>query len=150
MSPHVRVGITCLSIATAFFLFSTLVSDIVARTTIGSQTFGNALSQHAYYAATQPIATGLLLAPFLLVAWMAFSIARCNSIRRGIVFLCIVCSVLGVIYFFAYRDSQLYMKEQMWTAATLAIGSLVVKSVPVLLVSLVASRRMCRGQRLEP
>jgi hypothetical protein len=150
MSLAVCAYLTCFSIAGVFFLVSTLVSDVIARTTIGSEGFGYAVSQHAYYAATQPIGTGMLLAPFFLVAWMASSIARRTSQLRGTVFLCIACSVLALMYFFAYQDSQHYMAQRMWTAATLAIGFLAFKSVPVLIVALITFLIVRRGPRVEP
>jgi biotin transporter BioY len=134
----------------AFFLVSTLASDVIARTTIGSEAFGYAISQHAYYAATQPIGTGVLLAPFLLVAWMASSVARRTTQRRGIVFLCITCSVLALMYFLAYQDSQQYMAHRMWTAATLAIGFLAFNSIPVLILALVTFLIVRQGSRVEP
>ena len=150
MSPQARAYVTCFSIAVVFFFVSTLVSDVIARTTIGAEGVGYAISQHVYYAATQPIGTGMLLAPFLLVAWMAASVARRKTMRRGLVFLCATCSVLALMYFFAYQDSQRYMAQRMWTAATLAIGLLAFKSVPVLIVAVVTFLIVRRGPRVEP
>jgi lipid-A-disaccharide synthase-like uncharacterized protein len=150
MSPPVRAYATCFAIAVVFFLVSTLVSDVIARTTIGSENFGYAISKHAYYASTQPIGTGMLLAPFLLVAWMASSVARRKTMRRGFIFLCVTCSVLTLMYFLAYQESQQYMTQRMWTAATLAVGLLAFKSVPVLIVALVTFLIMRRGPRVEP
>ena len=150
MSPPVRAYVTCFAIAVGFFLVSTLVSDVIARTTIGSEDFGYAISKHVYYAATQPIGTGMLLAPFLLVAWMASSLARRKTMSRGLVFLCLACSVLALMYFLGYQESQRYMAQRMWTAATLAVGLLAFKSVPVLIVALVTFLIVRRGPRVEP
>jgi hypothetical protein len=136
--PAARAYATCFSLALAFFIASTMVSDVIARTTIGSEGLVSAISRHAYYAVTQPFGTGILLAPFVLVAWMAASLARRKSLRHGLSFLCATCIVLTLMYFFAYQDSQHYMIRGMWTAATLAIGLLAFKSVPVLVVALVA------------
>ena len=66
MSMTARAYLTCFLLGAAFFLASTMGSDVIARTTIGSEEVGYAISQHAYYAATQAIGTGMLLAPFLL------------------------------------------------------------------------------------
>lgn len=150
MSPKVGTHITCFSIALTFFLVSTLVSDVVARTSIGSEGLGYSISQHAYYAVSQPIGTGMLLAPFLLVAWMASSIARRKTMSRGTAFLCITCSVLALMYFLAYLHSQQYIAQGMWTAATLAIGLLPFRSIPVLIGSLVIFLIMRRGPVLSP
>jgi len=140
----------CFSLGLAFFLVSTLLSDVIARTTIGGEGVGRAISQHLYYATTQPIGTGLLLVPFLLVAWMAASLARRKTMRRGLVLLCVYLSVLALIYFVGYQDSQQYMARRMWTAATLAIGFLILKSIPVVVVALIAFLILRRGSRVEP
>lgn len=70
--------------------------------------------------------------------------------RRGVIFLCAACSVLTLVYFLGYQDSQHYMAQRMWTAATLAIGFLVFKSIPVLIVALLAFLIARRGTRVEP
>jgi hypothetical protein len=145
-----RPYVVCFSLGVAFFLVSTLLSDVIARTAIGGEGVGHAISQHVYYATTQPIGTGLLLAPFLLMAWMAASLARRKTMRRGLVLLCTTCSVLVLIYFVGYQNSQQYMAQRMWTAATLAIGFLMFKSIPVVLAGLVAFLIMRRGSRVGP
>jgi len=151
MPPRTRHPYTiCFALGTAFFFIATLISDVIARTTVGSEGLGHAISQHLRYAATQPFGTGLLLAPFLLVAWMAASLSLRKSMRRGLILLCAACSVLAVIYFMGYQDSQWHMAQRMWTAATLAIGFLVFKSIPVLAVALVAFLIARRGARVEP
>ena len=150
MPAPARPYAICFALGLAFFLLSTLVSDVIARTTVGSEDFGYAISQHAYYAAVEPLGTGLLLAPSLLVAWMAGFLARRKSLQRGLIFLFAACSVLALIYFFGYQDSQHYMAERMWTAATLAVGFLVFKSIPGLVVALVAFLIARRGSRVEP
>jgi hypothetical protein len=140
----------CFSLGLAFFLVSTLLSDVVARTTIGGEGVGHAISKHVYFAAIQPFGTALLLAPFLLIAWMAASLARRKTMKRGLVFLCSAASVLAFVYFLGYQDSQHYMVQRMWTAATLAIGFLIFKSIPVVVVALIAFLIMLRGTRVEP
>ena len=149
MSPRVRTYVTCFGIAVVFFLVSTLVSDVIARTTISAEGFGHAISQHAYYAAAQPVGTGMLLAPFLIVAWMAASVAQRKTIRRGLVFLCVACSILALMYFSAYQNSQHYMAQRMWTAAALSVGLLPFKSVPILIIALIAFLVMRRVPRVE-
>ncbi len=149
MSPQARAYLTSFSIAVVFFLIATLASDVIARTTIGSEGVGYAISQHAYHAATQPIGTGMLLAPFLLVAWMAASVARRKTMQLGLVFLCVTSSALAFMYFLAYQDSQHFMALRKWTAATLAIGLLAFKSIPVLIVALVAFLILRREPRVE-
>ena len=150
MPPAARPYNVCFALGLVFFVGSTLVSDVVARTTVGSEGLGHAISQHTYYAVTQPFGTGLLLVPFLLVAWMAASLARRKSMRHGLILLCVASSALAAIYFIGYQNSQHYMAERMWTAATLAIGFLVFKSIPILVATLVAFLIARRGARVEP
>lgn len=145
-----RPYVVCFSLGVAFFLVSTLLSDVIGRTAIGGEGVGHAISQHVYYAAIQPTGTGLLLAPFLLVAWMAASLARRKTMGRGLALLCTTCSVLLLIYFVGYQNSQQYLAQHMWTAAALATGFLMFKSIPVVLAGLVAFLIMRRGIRVEP
>jgi hypothetical protein len=140
----------CFLLGLTFFLLSTFVSGVIARTTIGSEQLAYAVSQHAYYAATQPLGTGLLLVPFLLMAWMGAALARRKSLRSGVIFLSVACTALAFIYFLGYQDSQHYMAHRMWTAATLAVGLLIVKSIPVLVVALITFLFVRRGERVEP
>jgi hypothetical protein len=75
--------VVCFSLGVAFFVVSTLLSDVIARTLIGGEGIGHAISQHAYYAITQPFGTALPLAPFLLTAWMAASLARRKTMKQA-------------------------------------------------------------------
>jgi hypothetical protein len=140
----------CFSVAAGFFIFSTLISDTIARMTIGGEGFVDAISEHVYYAAVQPLGTALLLAPFLLVAWMAGALIRRRTTRRGIIFLCITCSVLALMYFGAYQNAQDFLAQRMWTAAALTVGLLAFKSIPVLVVALIAFLFSRRGSHVEP
>ena len=150
MTSQARTYTICFSIGIAYFVAATLISDVIARTTIGSEGLRNAIAKHTYYAVTQPFATALLLIPFLLLAWMAVGLARRKTMKRGLIFLCSTCTILASVYFAGYQDSQHYMAQRMWTAATLAVAFLVLKSIPVLVVALVAFLLLRRGARVEP
>jgi hypothetical protein len=115
---------------------ATLGSDVLARTSVGGDSLGKAVGEHAYYAAVQPIGTAMLLAPFLLLAWMSASLAKRKGFDRGLRVFLLGALLLGFMYFSGYQDSQSYMKQRMWTAATLAIGLLPFKSIPLLLICL--------------
>jgi hypothetical protein len=122
--------------AALLFLAATLGSDIVARTTVGGEDLGKAITEHAYYAVVQPIGTAMLLAPFLLLGWMSASLAKRKGFEEGLGVFLIGTLLLGFMYFSGYQDSQSYMEQRMWTAATLAVGLLPFKSVPPLLICL--------------
>jgi hypothetical protein len=122
--------------AVLLFLATTLGSDVVARTTVGGEALGHAISEHAYYALVQPIGTALLIAPFLLLGWMSASLAKRKGFNGGLGVFFLGAFMLGVMYFSGYQDSQNYTRQKMWTAATLSIGLLPFKSVPLLLICL--------------
>ena len=124
------------SFAVLLFLAATTGSDLVARTTVGGEGLGKAVAEHFYYAFVQPIGTAMLLAPFVLLGWMSASLAKRHGFDRGLVLFLIGSLLLGIMFFSAYQDSQNYMNKKMWTAATLSIGLLPFKSVPLLLVCL--------------
>jgi hypothetical protein len=145
-----RPALVCFSIGGAYFVAATLLSDVFARVAIGGEGVGHAIAQHLYYAAIGPIGTGMLLAPFLLFSWMAASLARRKSMRQGLALLCIFSTILAVIYFWGYQESQLYMTKRMWTAAALSVGFLMFKSIPVLVVCLVAFLIMRRVAASSP
>lgn len=124
------------SLAVLLFLIATLGSDVVARTTVGGEGLVKALSDHVYYAFIQPIGTAMLLAPFLLLGWMAASAAKRKGFDAGLGVFLLGLLMLGFMYFSGYQDSQGFVKERKWTAATLSIGLLPFKSIPLLLICL--------------
>src|SRR5262245_45962717 len=128
----------CFLLGAGFFLVSTMLSDVIARVTIGDEGVAHAISRHFFYAMSEPIGSGALLAPFMLIAWMAASLARRKTMIQGLALLCIFSTILTIMYFWGYQQSQLYMTKGMWTAAALSVGFLVFKSVPVLVVCLIA------------
>jgi hypothetical protein len=76
---------------------------------------------------------------------MSASLAKRRGFDRGLVLFLIGALLLGVMFFSAYQDSQNYMSQKMWTAATLSIGLLPFKSVPLLLVCLAARWILARN-----
>jgi hypothetical protein len=132
-------------LAVLLFLLATAGSDVVARTTVSGEVVGKAVAEHFYYALVQPIGTAMLLTPFALLGWMSASLAKRRGFDRGLVLFLIGALLLGVMFFSAYQDSQNYMSQKMWTAATLSIGLLPFKSVPLLLVCFAARWLLARN-----
>jgi hypothetical protein len=95
------------------FVAAILGSDVLARTSVGGDSLGKAVGEHAYYAAVQPIGTAMLLAPFLLFAWMSASLAKRKGFDRGLRVFLLGALLLGFMYFSGYQDSQSYMKQRM-------------------------------------
>ena len=127
---------TFVGLAVLLAIVATLGSDVVARTSIGGQSFAAAAKEHLYYAATQPVGTALLIAPFLLLGWIAASAAKQKGLEAGFAVFLAGAILLGLMYFSDYQDSRISMKERRWTAATLSIGFLPFKSIPLLLLCL--------------
>jgi hypothetical protein len=144
-----RPYVACFSLGFAFFLAATLLCDVIARVAIGGEGVGHAIARHAFYAVTEHFGTGMLLVPFLLVTWMSAALAQRKSLRRGLLFLCVTGSILTVMYLLGYLASQQFMAQRMWTAATLAIGFLFFKSIPVVIAALVAFLILRRKARAE-
>lgn len=122
--------------AALLFLAATLGSDVVARTTVAGEGLGQAIREHSYHALAQPIGTVLLAAPFFLLGWMSASLARRKGFKGGLGVFFLGAFLLGAMYFSGYQESQNYMRQKMWTAATLSVGLLPFKSIPLLLICL--------------
>lgn len=149
MPLRARPYLLCLSVAVGFFFLATFGGDVVARVTIAGQTFADAISEHTHYALVEPVGTAILLAPFLLVGWMAASLGRRDRPRRGLWLLLVGGSVLSLICVSGYRDSERYMAQRMWTAASLAVGFLPFETIPLLLACLIAYLFMRRRGHVE-
>jgi hypothetical protein len=149
MRPLTRPYI-CLSISVAFFLASTVLSDVIARMTIGGEGVAGALAEHIHYALIEPVGTAVLLAPFLVLGWIAAALSPCDRTREGLVLLCAMCSCLLLMYFFGYQDSQRSLAQHKWTAAALSVGALGFESIPIVAVSWVAFLILRKKSRVEP
>jgi hypothetical protein len=124
-----------LPIAVITFLAATTGSDLVARTSIGGETFRHALDELVYYAYVQIIGTVLLLAPFVGVAFLCARAERRARTRSVAAIFAVAMIVLFYFYFEGYQGSQYAMLDRKWTAAALSIGLLpFFIGVPVALV----------------
>jgi hypothetical protein len=115
----------------AFFV-ATVCADVLARVRVGAQDFSKAANEHFYYAFIQPVGTAMLLAPFLLLAWMSASLAKRRGHKHGLGLFALGAALLCLLYFSGYYGSQTYMERRLWTAAALSVGLLPFKSVLVL------------------
>ena len=136
-----------LGLSSALFAAATAGSDVIARVTTGGQALSKAIAEHLYYAGTQPAGTALLLLPFLLLGGMSASLAARKGFDRGLAVFLLGTLLLSLMYFSGYQDSQGYMNRRMWTAATLSVGLLPFKSVPVLLLCLGLQWFLARRRR---
>ncbi len=119
------------------FLIATIGFETTARIAVRDQGLLQALTESGYYAAVQPIGTVLLLLPFLLLSWMTSSLAKRTDLTSGLVLLLSGLFLLCALYLPGQIDSQRYMEQRMWTAATLSVGLLPLKSILILVVCLI-------------
>lgn len=126
-----------LPIALAVFLAATTGADLIARTSIAGQRFAVAWHEHLYWAGVQLVATVLLLAPFIAVAFVCALAER--RARTRSVLLIFAAAMLTLLYFYfqAHQEAQRAALQHMWTAATLSVGLLpFFIGVPIVLVAL--------------
>lgn len=119
------------------YLIADYFFEIIARVVVGNDSLLHATTETAYYAAVQPVGTLMLLAPFAALGLVASSIANRKSNRAGIVVLSVGILVLGFMYLIGHIDSERFMAEKKWTAATLSVGLLPYKTIFVVFVLLV-------------
>src|SRR5262245_44040995 len=111
MNSHVRFGIaTGLS-----FLIATNGADVFARMDIGNESLGKAASESFYYAAIQPVGTLLLLAPFVVVAWLSSRVEQRVSQLPAWIFFALSIGALGWLYFDGYQSAQHALLQRKWT-----------------------------------
>lgn len=77
----------------------------------------------------------VLYAPFAVIALLAASVEKRASRTVAIVFFGLFLCILGGLYFWGFRASEIAMTQRKWTAAALSLGFLVIASVPVLAVA---------------
>jgi hypothetical protein len=122
--------------------------EVFARVWIGRTSLGQAISETLYYLAIQPVGAAMLLAPFLLLAWMAASLARKRTFERGLLLFGISVVILAALYFAGHIGSEQAMQNRRWTAAALSVGLLPFKSIPLLVLALIG-RLLLGRERLE-
>ena len=122
--------------AAAIVAFVVIVEglDVFARVRIGDQSLSEASSETLHYSLVEPVGTLFSFLPFAAIAWICASLARVSRSRAiGIMIACL--ALFALMYYGGYMDSQKYMLQRMWTAATLAVGLIPFKSIPIVLVA---------------
>jgi hypothetical protein len=135
------------TIAAVAFLFATTGSDIYARTTIGGQQLGPAVSEHLYWAGVQFIATMLLFLPFGFLAAIGSWIEDNTNRWKALLIFGLPALYLIYAYFEGYQASKVAELDKRWTAATLDVAFLPFGAVPVVLLAWLIGYVAVRGQR---
>jgi hypothetical protein len=136
MSLHDRRYAVYFGASVLMGLISTLGADVLARVMVQGADVATSVSEHARYAVIEPLSSAFLYTPFLLLGWMSASLARRKGFGRALAVFVPGMLLLAALYFHGYHASQMYMTQRAWTAATLSVAFLPIKSVPLLLLCL--------------
>jgi biotin transporter BioY len=112
---------------------------VIVRTSVAGQTFGEALTEHAHWAVIQPVATLLLLAPFVAVAILSAAMEKDIRRRSAVAIFGAAALALIFLYFRGYNAAEQFARQRMWTAATFSTAFLPLKAIVVVLLALAAS-----------
>ena len=115
-----------------------IIFEVIARVWIGQEDVGHAAREALYFVMVQPLGAAFLLAPFLLLAWIAVSLATKQNLTYGTALFGAGAVAVLVLYWVGHVGAQLAMQNRAWTAAALAVGLLPFKSVPILVVAFLA------------
>jgi hypothetical protein len=130
--------------AAVAYLLADVTFDVLARVRIGGQSASEALTETIHYMLVQPLGLLLSFAPFAAIAWISCSLSRV-SWAGALSLFALSMGVFAYMYFAGHNNSQMYLQQRMWTAASLAVGLIPFKSVPIVLIALgfrfVISRR---------
>jgi hypothetical protein len=109
--------------------------SIVARMALSGEAPLRALLDTIHMAMSQPLATVLLAMPFVAIEMIAVEIERVANRRTAqVVFLASLAVIAGV-YLAGYWTAQHAAARRDWPAASLALGLMPFKSIPILLVA---------------
>ena len=130
--------------AALMYVLMDVAFDVLARVQIRGQSTSEALTETTHYLFVQPLGLLLSFAPFAAIAWICCSLSRV-SWAAALSLFALSMAVFAYMYFAGHNNSQMYMQQRMWTAASLAVGLIPFKSVPIALIALgfrfVISRR---------
>lgn len=113
-----------LPLALVAFFAATTGADLIARTSIGGETFAHALNDHLHWASVQWVGTLLLLAPFVAVALICAAAERRARTRSTAAVFGVAMLALLYFYFDGHQGAQHALLAERWTAAILSIGLL--------------------------
>jgi uncharacterized membrane protein (DUF485 family) len=137
-----------LPLAVVVSLIATTGADLVSRMSIAGEPFAAALRDHLYLAGEQFVGTMLLLAPFVIVAFVCAFVEKQARGRSVAVIFAIAMLTLLYFYFQGHQAAQHAFLEEKWTAAALAIGLLpFFIGIPVILAVIVAGAFAARFDR---
>lgn len=117
------------------FFAATNGCEMVASMVLAQKSFIIAAQESVRYTITQPIGALFLALPFFVISSLSAELARVFSLRRGFLFFFVALVCIAYLYCTAYWEAQHALLEGRWTASTLLIGLLPLKSIPVIITA---------------
>jgi len=134
MSERTSRYLAFFGVAAVTFVLVVEGFDVLARVQISGEPLYQTISETMHYSLVEPIGTLFSFAPFAASAWICGSLARVARARAiGLMAACL--ALFALMYYGGHTDSQRFMQQRMWTAATLAVGLIPFKSIPIVLVA---------------
>lgn len=121
--------------ALAALVLGTAGWSVLARLAVGGEAPMRALLDTIHMAMSQPLASVLLALPFVAAELVAVEIERVANRRTAKVVFFTSLAAIAAIYLAGYWAAQHAALRKDWPAASLALGLMPFKSVPVLLVA---------------
>ena len=109
---------------------------VLAQIRIGGKSFAESLNHTVHYSVVQPVGTLISFFPFAAVTWICASLAK-ESRGRAIWLMAICLALFALMYYFGQINSQKFMQQHLWTAATLSVGLIPFKSIPIVILAFV-------------
>ncbi|MES2938513.1 MAG: hypothetical protein V4864_12585 [Pseudomonadota bacterium] len=145
MNHRGRPFLTFLALAVGVFMVANVGAEVLARVWVSGHPPGKAARETLHYLAAQPLGALMLVAPFLLLAWMAASLAKARTFESGLILFGIAALALTALYVLGHVAAEQAVNSRQWTAAALSVGLLPFQSIPVLVLALLA--RLLLGRK---
>ena len=123
--------------------------DIYARTLVGGESLLSSVAEVIHDTASAPVGSSLLMAPFLFLAWISARLAKAGKLVAGIVLFATGIVILCYLYYSGHMDAQTSLLAKRWTAASLSIGFLPLKSAVLLAVWYVVALNLMRENKIN-
>lgn len=116
------------------FLASSIGFEVLASVVLTTTPVPTAIRESVFYFIAEPVGSLLLSLPFFAIGLASVVLEKTVGSRQArAVFVCFMLA-LGALYLSGYWAAQEALLQHKWTAASLAVGSLPLKSLVVLVV----------------
>ena len=144
MSLRLRRYLTFGAASLLAYVVTTFGARVLTRMRYRDEGFTETLSEILGYVQPLSLWQALEVAPFLLLGAISASLAHQSFTRAMGLFVAGLLS-FAAMYYFGYMDTEAYMAQRGWTAASIAAGLIPFKNLGVLVIILGA--RIFLGRR---